>query len=507
MSDASQQLRQKSSPSLTERCPHASSNKRFEVALKKAYTVNFEPLPLSRKKFFRKIISLVKEIYSRASFSSIKSAWYIGTQNDLSQPLLHSWKPGSYVSELASPAGTVYVTADPTVMRAVFANSRKAETGIFYDYENKRLFVEGILKDLYPDDLQKIGIEKAVDMLVISAAAPHAVILRGPMIKALGPSVISTYSNVLSDIADRILKDLTENERMNCDASQISFEYAVTVISKLFTGYETTRENYQKLGKSLDAFSKRMTRIVSHRPASVEEEKEYSVALSEMKAVIEGCLSSPSSYIKGLMDAGWNDFQIKSNLFFLYFAGTETTASSMNYLIWQLGREENSVLQQEIRASEHGQKILLKAIAEALRMHPPAFIEGRQLRQETLMTIRDKEHHILWSKELRKGHSIVCLTQAAGRDPSLYPEPEQFNPYRFPEEDPRMASLSFLPFGGGPHICPGQHLALAELQTFIYRILIHFSIYTLSPVKVDQKGFFTLRATPAKMQLIPTGVE
>lgn len=52
-----------------------------------------------------------------------------------------------------------------------------------------------------------------------------------------------------------------------------------------------------------------------------------------------------------------------------------------------------------------------------------AFIEGRQLRENTLMTIRDKDHNILWSKQLRKGHSIVCLTQATGRDPSLYPEP------------------------------------------------------------------------------------
>ncbi|MCF7852848.1 MAG: cytochrome P450 [Simkaniaceae bacterium] len=499
MPGTSQQLCQKSSSSPTGSCPYSSSNKSTEAAAAKSYTVSFEPF--ATKKFHREIISFVKEIYSRVSPSSIKSAWYIGTQNDLSQPLLRSWKSGSYVSEFTTPAGTVYVTADPVVMRAVFANSRKEPTGIFYDYENKRLFVDGILKDLYPDDIQKIGSEKAVDMLVISAAAPHAAILRGPMIKALGPSAISVYSNALSDIATKILKDLTENERKNCDASQISFEYAVTVISKLFTGYETTRESYQKLAKALDAFSKRMTRIVSHRPATIEEEKDYSVALSEMKTTIEGCLSSPSSYIKGLMDAGWNDFQIKSNLFFLYFAGTETTASSMNYLIWQLGRAENSVLQQEIRDPKSGQKILLKAIAETLRIHPPAFIEGRQLREDTLMTIKDKNHNLLWSKQLRKDHSIVCLTQAAGRDPNLYPEPEQFNPYRFHDKDSRIAALSFLPFGSGPHTCPGQHLALAELQAFTYCILTHFSVRTLSPEKIDQKGFFTLRATPARIQL------
>lgn len=79
-----EQLCQKSSSSSTGGCPHASSNKSFEAAATKSYTVNFEPL--SSKSFYRKIIALIKEICSRVSPSSIKSAWYIGTQNDLSQP-------------------------------------------------------------------------------------------------------------------------------------------------------------------------------------------------------------------------------------------------------------------------------------------------------------------------------------------------------------------------------------------------------------------------------------
>jgi cytochrome P450 len=459
--------------------------------------VNFEPLP--PKNLWGKLVSLVKELSSRISPSSLKSAWYIGKNHDFSLPILRSWKPGSYVSEFYNLSSTCYVTADPTVMRAIFSHSRKTETGIFYDYENKRLFIDGILKDLYPEDIAKIGVDKAEDMLVITAATPHAALLRGPMIKALGPAAFS--SAALRDIADAILLNLTEAEKKDCDAAELSFEYALTVISKLFTGYNADRIGYQKLAKALDAFSKRMSRIVSHRPATEEEKKDYSVALSEMKSVIEGSLSSPSPYVQGLKDGGWNDFQIKSNLFFLYFAGTETTASSMNYLIWQLGREENLALQQEIRDSEQGQKILLKVIAESLRLHPPVFIEGRQLRENTLMTIRDKSQNLLWKKELRKGHTIICLTQAAGQNPLLYPDPERFNPARFQEEDPRIAALAFLPFGGGPHICPGQHLALAELQAFASRLLTYFSVRTLFPEKMDQKGFATLRGTSARVSL------
>lgn len=419
----------------------------------------------------------------------------------MSIPFLRAWRPGSYVSDFATPAGTVYVTADPAVMRAIFANSRKTTTGIFYDYENRRIFVDGILNDLYPEDIRVHGKELIADMLVITAATPHIATLRGPMSKALGTSAIAAQSASLANIADGILKNLTEDEKEHCDAAQLSFEYAVTVVSKLFTGYETTRAGYQRLARALDAFSKKMTRIVSHRPATKEEEGDYSAAVADMKAVIDKCLECPSSFIEGLRSSGWNDMQIKFNLFFLYFAGTETTASSMNYLIWQLGREEHRDLQSELRATDSERNLLLKVVAEALRIHPPAFVEGRQLRQDTLMMIKDNHQNVLWEKELRKNHSIVCLTQAAGRDPNLYPDPERFNPYRFQNEDPRIAALSFLPFGSGPHMCPGQHLALAELQILISRLLTHYSLQTLSPGMVDQKGFFTLRATPARVRL------
>ncbi|HEV7737690.1 MAG TPA: hypothetical protein VGO47_10015, partial [Chlamydiales bacterium] len=267
------QLCQRPHSSAQGGCPYASRHGSQTAALK-SYTVHFESLIADN--IWRKIVALAKEVCARLSPSSIKSAWYIGTQNDLSQPLLRSWKPGSYVSEFATPAGTVYVTADPVVMRAIFAHPRKAATGIFYDYENTRLFVNGILKDLYPDEIRTIGIEKVIDMLVISAPTPHAAMLRSPMIKALGPSAISAHGTALKSIADGILTHLTVEEKKSCDASILSFEYAVTVISKLFANYETNRKGYQNLAKALDAFSKRMTRIVSHRPATVDEEKEYS---------------------------------------------------------------------------------------------------------------------------------------------------------------------------------------------------------------------------------------
>jgi cytochrome P450 len=54
------------------------------------------------------------------------------------------------------------------------------------------------------------------------------------------------------------------------------------------------------------------------------------------------------------------------------------------------------------------------------------------------------------------GTSVVASTAAANRDPSVYPDPDDFDITR---EDPEP----MLTFGGGLHYCLGVHLAKAEL--------------------------------------------
>jgi cytochrome P450 len=65
------------------------------------------------------------------------------------------------------------------------------------------------------------------------------------------------------------------------------------------------------------------------------------------------------------------------------------------------------------------------------------------------------------------------------------------------------SQLPWYPFGKGNHVCPGQHLAHAEMKVIISRILNKFSIETLFPKEqTQQKGFFTLRATTARIKLV-----
>ncbi len=451
-----------------------------------------------------RISSFVREILSKyLSVESWRTAWEIATRKDLSQRFLSVWKPGSYVVDLPNPRGTTYLTAHPSVMSAIFNHYRKSPEGIFYDSENSKLLLAGILQDLFPEEIAELGLEEGEDALVLTAKAAHVPALRRHFDQFIGASVISGYSKILADIADDLLTGLSDEEKKECDVAKLSFEFAATVICRLFTEYGSSREDYQSVGKAMDAVSKRMARIILSQPATPEQVKEYEAAKTFIKDLVQTCLDHPSPFVLGLKTSEMNDFQCKVFLFGLYFAGTETTASVTNALLWELGKQENQWVQDQIRDPETSEKAKLRAVAETFRLHPPVYVAGRCLRENTVLRVEDRATRgLLFEKELRKGHNIVCLPQAGGQDPVLYPHPETFDPLRF--DDPQIPNLSFFPFGGGFHICPGRYLAKAELLTFLDRFFYHYSAITLFPKHFEQKGVATLRATtPAKIQLIP----
>lgn len=60
------------------------------------------------------------------------------------------------------------------------------------------------------------------------------------------------------------------------------------------------------------------------------------------------------------------------------------------------------------------------------------------------------------------------------RDPRWFPEPQAFRPERFGADAPAIPRGAFMPFGTGPRVCLGQHLALAEMTVVAAMLLQRF---------------------------------
>ena len=79
---------------------------------------------------FQRLLTNIVELIYRISFKSLRNAWHIGKQNDLSKTFGNAWRPGSFVTKCPMPIGTVYLTADSNVIRAVLQNPRKEKKDI-----------------------------------------------------------------------------------------------------------------------------------------------------------------------------------------------------------------------------------------------------------------------------------------------------------------------------------------------------------------------------------------
>ncbi|MCV7350440.1 cytochrome P450 [Mycobacterium parmense] len=174
-----------------------------------------------------------------------------------------------------------------------------------------------------------------------------------------------------------------------------------------------------------------------------------------------------------------SDRAILNELVLFLLAGHDTTSTTLAYALWALGRRP--ALQQRVaaEAATLGDRRLThedvprlrytaQVLHEALRLCPPAPAIGRSV----LADIEVDGHR------LPAGTFAVVAIWAMHRDPALWDNPLRFDPDRFSAERSKGRSRwQYLPFGGGPRACIGDHFAMLEatlaLATIVRRARIH----------------------------------
>ena len=161
-------------------------------------------------------------------------------------------------------------------------------------------------------------------------------------------------------------------------------------------------------------------------------------------------------------------------------AGFETTASTLSSLSYCLAKNpekleklveevdavveacEGKINQESIREMPY----LEACIKETLRLLPPVFRTDRTCvkdwEEDGLFIPKGWQPHILKTTLMVKHHvtnpgmNLSIPVFVIHHDPSIWPEPETFQPERFlKEEESSIQACSWLPFGGGPRQCIG----------------------------------------------------
>lgn len=115
--------------------------------------------------------------------------------------------------------------------------------------------------------------------------------------------------------------------------------------------------------------------------------------------------------------------------------------------------------------------ISYKAIKETLRLHPPIAATLR-----TSGTGKDIGGYKIPANTNLMVSSFVC-----SHSPQFWTNPEEFNPYRFDDEElVRRSSYTTFPFSLGPRNCIGKKFAQIEAKVMLSRFLQTFK-FSLVP--------------------------
>lgn len=362
-----------------------------------------------------------------------------------------------------SPFGTIIQTTDPQDIQAIFA----ADTGSF-DVFAKQLIAPFM---------------GASSILVLTG--PKHTKTRKLLMPPFHGARMRAYGETIREITERqaagweVGKSFSAEKKMG----EISLEviirtvFGLTDIAQIAHFGRLTRDYVEAFSPLIAAFS-----FLRHNFLGIGPWAKLQRCRHRVNDVLDGeiarCKRSPegrqdilSLLVAARYDDGspMSDDEIKDQLLTLLFAGHETTAIALSWALYRLYQREDvrkRVLQEletlgPSPAPEAIAKLpYLEAVChETLRLHPVTLGITRLLTQP--FTLREYT--------LPAGASVAIDIYMLHRNPTLYPEPESFQPERFLKRT--YTPFEFMPFGGGHRRCIGAAFALYEMKLVLATLL------------------------------------
>jgi cytochrome P450 len=188
--------------------------------------------------------------------------------------------------------------------------------------------------------------------------------------------------------------------------------------------------------------------------------------------------------------AGLDDRQLRDEVMTFFFAGSESTATTLAWTWYFLAlhpeverrihAEVDEVLGGRLPTVDDLPRLVYTrmALMESMRLFPAGWLFSRSLRAGE----RDEiEGYVITDKAL-----LFYSPYVTHRLPELWENPDAFDPERFtPERVTKRPRFAYIPFGDGPRQCIGNNLAQMEVPLILAMVAQRYSLRLAPGARVE----------------------
>jgi cytochrome P450 len=291
-------------------------------------------------------------------------------------------------------------------------------------------------------------------------------------------------------------------------------DLTLRIVSKTLFG-STSDSHFERIADAqsvLDRYLDRMMTTFYSLPHWVPTPANlrYRRALANLHDIIHGAIAErersgrpADDVLSMLLEArnertgeGMDKRQLWDEAMTLLFAGHETTAIALSWTWWLLGthpevesrvhNELDGVLAGRVPEFEDLPNLSYTRMVflEAMRLYPPAWAISRR-------AIEDDE---VGGYRIPAGTTVLISPYVTHRNPRYWENPEIFDPERFlPEHSASRPEFAYLPFGGGPRKCIGDHFAMTEGVLILATIAQRYRLLPAPEHPVEPQPLLTLK--------------
>jgi cytochrome P450 len=195
-----------------------------------------------------------------------------------------------------------------------------------------------------------------------------------------------------------------------------------------------------------------------------------------------------------------SDDDISNDLLIFMLAGHDTTATALTYSLWILGHHREIQDRVAAEATAIGDRELspddvpalsytVQVLHEALRLCPPAAGVARLATRDIAVN----------GYRVEAGSLVAVGIYALHHDPTLWPNPMDFDPDRLSPENVKVRDRwQFLPFLGGGRPCIGEHFARLETTLALATIVRAMKVRSVDEEFACEVPFTTVAKGPIR---------